>query len=69
MYMLNEIILLSASRYMKNRYNNDVCDVIYSECMFTPGKLEKYAWPRWQSNLRPLEYSPDLHNTNTESQI
>ena len=23
-------------------------------CVSTPGKLEKYAWPRWESNLRPL---------------
>jgi hypothetical protein len=23
----------------------------YSECISTPGKLEKYAWPRWESNL------------------
>ena len=22
----------------------------------TAGKLEKYAWPRWESNIRPLEY-------------
>jgi hypothetical protein len=28
----------------------------YSECISTPGKLEKYACPRWESNLRPLEY-------------
>ena len=26
-----------------------VCDVTS-----TPGKLEKYAWPRWESNLRHL---------------
>jgi hypothetical protein len=25
-------------------------------CISTPGKLEKYAYPRWESNLRPLEY-------------
>ena len=31
-----------------------VCNC-YSECISTPGKLEKYAWPRWDSNLRPLE--------------
>jgi hypothetical protein len=24
--------------------------------MSTPGKIEKYAWPRWELNLRPLEY-------------
>ena len=28
----------------------------YSECISTPGELEKYARPRWESNLRPLEY-------------
>jgi hypothetical protein len=22
----------------------------------TLGKLDKYAWPQWESNLRPLEY-------------
>ena len=33
----------------------DDCDVTL-ECISTPGKLEKYAWPRWESNLRPLEY-------------
>ena len=32
------------------------CLWCYSECISTPGKLEKYAWPRWESNLRPLEY-------------
>ena len=30
------------------------CLWCYSECISTPGKLEKYAWPRWESNLRPL---------------
>jgi hypothetical protein len=29
----------------------DVCDV-YSECISTPGELEKYARSRWESNLR-----------------
>ena len=29
-----------------------VCD----ECISTPDELEKYARPRWESNLRPLEY-------------
>jgi hypothetical protein len=33
----------------------DACDV-YSECISTPGELEKYARPRWESNLRPLEH-------------
>jgi hypothetical protein len=28
----------------------------YSECISTPGKLEKYAWPRWESNLRGQAY-------------
>jgi hypothetical protein len=23
----------------------------YSECISTPGRLEKYAWPRWDSNI------------------
>jgi hypothetical protein len=26
----------------------------YSDCISTPGRLEKYAWPRWESNLRPF---------------
>jgi hypothetical protein len=30
----------------------------YSECISTPGKLEKYAWPRWESNLR-LSFTTD----------
>ena len=35
----------------------DACDVTLRVlCISTPGKLEKYAWPRWESNLRPLEY-------------
>ena len=34
----------------------DVCDVT-ALSVLTPGKLEKCAaWPRWESNLRPLEY-------------
>ena len=31
------------------------------------GKAEKYAWPRWESNLRPLESS--LHDVNTQLDI
>jgi hypothetical protein len=30
------------------------CLWCYSECISTPGKLEKYAWPRWESDLTPL---------------
>ena len=26
----------------------DVCDVTLSACISTPGKLEKYVWPRWE---------------------
>ena len=37
----------------------NVCNC-YSECISTPGKLEKYAWPRWDLNLRPLDASPML---------
>ncbi len=29
---------------------------ILFECISTPGRLEKYAWPRRDLNLRPLEY-------------
>jgi hypothetical protein len=31
------------------------CLWCYSECISTLGKLEKYAWPRWESNIRPLD--------------
>jgi hypothetical protein len=27
-------------------------NMIVCECISTPGKLEKHAWPRWESNLR-----------------
>ena len=30
----------------KDNKDYDVCNC-YSECISTPGKLEKYAWPRW----------------------
>ena len=33
----------------------DACDVILSVYPHRP-KLEKYAWPRWEPNLQPLEY-------------
>ena len=33
----------------------DTCDVTLSVYPCTPGKLEKYASPRWESNLRPLD--------------
>jgi hypothetical protein len=29
------------------------CLRCYSGCMSTPGKLEKYAWPRWFHILQP----------------
>jgi hypothetical protein len=32
------------------------CLWCYSECIATPGKLEKYVWARWESNLRPVTY-------------
>jgi hypothetical protein len=32
------------------------CLWCYSECISTPDELEKYARPRWESNLRSLEY-------------
>ena len=34
----------------------DACDVTLSVYPHRAGKLEKYAWPRWESKLRPLEY-------------
>ena len=33
-----------------------------SACISRPGKLEKYAWPRWDSNLRSLESVPFCMN-------
>jgi hypothetical protein len=33
------------------------CLWCYSECISTPGKLEKYVWPRWESNLRLAQCS------------
>ena len=40
------------------------CLWCYSKCISTPGKLEKYAWLRWESNLRPLEYQPNALPTS-----
>ena len=28
-------------------------------------QAEKYAWPRWESNLRPLEFYPMLLHKNS----
>ena len=33
----------------------DACDVTLSVYPHRAG-FEKYAWPRWESNLQPLEY-------------
>ena len=41
----------------------------YSECISTPGKREKYAWPRWDSNLRPLECEPNALPTELRGQV
>ena len=46
----------------------DVCDVTLS-VLSTPGRLEKYAWPRWESNQRPLEYWPNALPTELRGQI
>ena len=35
----------------------------------TAGKLEKYACPRWESNLRPLEYQPNALPTELRGQV
>ena len=51
---LSEDQILEACNVFGKKYANDVCNC-YSECISTPGKLEKYARPRWDSNLRPLE--------------
>ena len=45
------------------------CLLCYSECISTPDKLEKYAWPRWESNLRPLEYQPNALPTELRGQV
>jgi hypothetical protein len=39
-----------------NNNNKNMLVCCYSECISTPGRLEKYAWPRWESNLGPLKY-------------
>ena len=36
------------------KHNDNMLVWCYSECIYTPSRLEKYAWPRWDSNLRPL---------------
>ena len=46
----------------------DVCDVTL-RCVSTLGKLEKCAWPRWESNLRPLEYLPNALPTELRGQV
>ena len=55
--LMNDIINnLSRLHYSGQYY---VCEVTLSVYPHRgPGKLEKYAWPRWESNLRlrPLEY-------------
>ena len=44
----------------------DVCDVTLSVQYM--GELEKYARPRWESNLRPLEYQPNALPTELRGQ-
>ena len=41
----------------------------YSECISTPGKLENYAWPWWESNPRPLEYQTNALPTELRGSI
>jgi hypothetical protein len=38
-----------------NKVVTSWCLRYYSECISTPGELEKYARPRWESNLRALD--------------
>ena len=40
-----------------------------SECISTPGKLEKHAWPQWESNLRPLEHQPNAPPNEPRGQV
>ena len=47
----------------------DACDVTLHECISTPGELEKYARPQWESNLRPLEYQPNALPTVLRGQV
>jgi hypothetical protein len=35
-----------------------------SECISTPGRLEKYAWPQWESNYNLWNTSPMLLGCN-----
>ena len=53
--------------FERKQYN--VCDATLHECISTPGKLERYAWPRWESNLRPLEYWPNALPTELRDQL
>ena len=39
-----------------NLEKNMMSELTIFECISTPDRFEKYAWPRWESNLRPLEY-------------
>jgi hypothetical protein len=67
-YWLSTIVQQMAVNLQFSEWENNVqwwyflcwCNVLrwiwclwcYSECKSTPGKLEKYAWPRWESNLQ-----------------
>jgi hypothetical protein len=35
---------------------SDACDVTLHECISTPGKPEKYAWPRRESEPTTFEF-------------
>ena len=47
----------------------DVCDVTLSVYPHRACKLEKYARPRWESNLRPLEYKPNALPTELRGTV
>jgi hypothetical protein len=53
-FVLNEATVSSNTKKATKFW----CLWCYSECISTPDKLEKYAWPRWETNLRP-SYSPE----------
>jgi hypothetical protein len=45
------------------------CLWCYSECISTPGELEKYARPRRESNLRPLVRFPSWSTRELRDQV
>ena len=48
MHLISESDISNAFEYVLYSYSN-----VVSECVHT-GQAETFAWPRWESNLRPL---------------